>query len=380
MSRFCYIILFCLLFSCHGKKKNELPTATTCEKDTIAIIPDSASIAQKRWNDLAAFISGSSLSPENSFFSQAQSAEWQSYHQRMDSLWAEFEIKTEGIAHWQIQNLPDRVDEVFYPFSGPDVPYLMLFYPNASRYYLLALEPVGSALPSPAGEEIHSLSDTCKIYDCYFNSVSFVLSSGFFRTEDMREDFSGSGTAGVLPILIMFLNRTGNEILSVCPGSFNEKGIYAANETGGQSVEIVFRKRGEKKTKQMFYVSCNLSNRGIGENKPLQALLEKKDAGVFIKSASYLMHNAGFSRIRNTLLENAALLVQDDSGIPYTAFSGRVWDINLYGDYSKPIFLFRRYFQQNLADAYRDSLQITPVDFRFGYDAKSNLLIARKKR
>ena len=380
MLRFCCIILFCLLFSCSGKKKAEPPTEITNEKETVeSFIPDSVATAQKKWNDLASFISGSSLDEDNEFFSPAQTDEWQNYRQQMDSLWIEFELKTQHITPWQKQNLPEIIDTILYPFSGPDIPYLMLFYPNASCYYLLALEPVGSVLPSSIWEKTTDSNDINKTYDSYFRTVSGVLSSSFFKTEEMREDFSSSDMDGVLPILIMLLNRTGNEILSVSPGLFNDDGIFMANDTCEQSVEIVFRKQQEKKIKRLYYVSCNLSNRGISENKPLQALLEKKEVGIFIKSASYLMHNAGFSRIKNTLLRNAVLLVQDDSGIPYTAFSQSTWNIILYGHYSKPIFLFRRYFQEKLADAYKDSLLIQPIDFRFGYDAESNLLIAKKK-
>lgn len=383
MNKFYYLILFCFLFSCVGKKnENSLfETGIGKVKDSVTVFTlDSADILQKEWNDLAAFISGSSLKPNNRFYSFSQAGEWTVFHQKMDSIWSEFQLKTENIKTWQQEKVSQKMsmDTVFYPFSGPDFPYLSLFYPDASYYYLLALEPVGTVDLSPQWENVSDVNMK-DVYMCYFNAIFNILSVGYFKTNDMQEEFSSPLMDGVFPILLLFLNRMNFEILSISTGNLDKNGLFSADSVSTRAVEIVFRKKEREEIKKLCYITCNLSNRGIRENESLRALLSQKDFTVLIKSASYLMHNAGFWQIKHALLSNAKLIIQDDSGIPYSDFSPLKWDINLFGRYSKPIFLFRRYFQESLANTYKDSTQIKPMDFCIGYGQDYNLLIATRK-
>jgi hypothetical protein len=380
MYKFFHILIIFLLAGCSEKRtadesllKNKFPEEN---KDTFSI--DCSKRFSNKWNDLAEFMAGNRLCEENEYYIFTEKKEWDKYHCRMDSLWNEFLEKICPIKTWQQINLPGKYspDTIFYPFSGPDIPYVTLFYPEASYYYLFAMEPAGSTFPSASWIKNHPMEN---VYEAYFKSISLFLSSSFFRTNDMKEEFSGIVMDGVLPVLLILLKRMDYDIFSVSFGKINNQGNFTTDPENIRAIEIKFGKTGSGEYKRICYVSCNLSNRGISEDKPLQALFRQQNSGVLIKSASYLMHNSGFSRIKNLLLRQASIILQDDSGIPYQAFLPEDWHLHLYGYYSEPIFLFRRYFQQDLADAYTDSIHILPMDFRIGYGTNYNLLIAKKK-
>jgi hypothetical protein len=102
----------------------------------------------------------------------------------------------------------------------------------------------------------------------------------------------------------------------------------------------------------------------------------------YLKSASYLLHKNYFSTVRSAILDRSALLVQDDSGIPYGLIKAGKWDVSLYGVYSSPIAMFKNHKEADLIDAYNEANRAKPLPFGIGYnwrEGKSNLLAARKR-
>jgi hypothetical protein len=103
--------------------------------------------------------------------------------------------------------------------------------------------------------------------------------------------------------------------------------------------------------------------------------------GVYLKAASYLMHNSSFSAIRGTILNKAHFVLQDDSGIPLYSFEDATWDRQLWGKYTRTISLFRGRYQSSLANAYRNSAPL-PLNFYIGYNIshkECNMMWFRKK-
>ncbi len=70
---------------------------------------------------------------------------------------------------------------------------------------------------------------------------------------------------------------------------------------------------------------------------------------VYLKAASYLMHETYFSNIRNFLMGKAVAVLQDDSGIPFRYFLGGGWQIYFFGRYSGTLDIFKKYYQADLA-------------------------------
>jgi len=104
-----------------------------------------------------------------------------------------------------------------------------------------------------------------------------------------------------------------------------------------------------------------------------------------LKATSYMLHSKAFSIIREMILERSALIMQDDSGIPWKFFEPAKFDVQLYGDYTQPYgkdFAFRK--QPDLRAAYEaQRASVKPMNFRMGYGAgrvDSNLQVARKRQ
>src|SRR5262249_516136 len=118
--------------------------------------------------------------------------------------------------------LTDQHDTMLNMFSGPDFLYATSFFPNASTYVLAGLEPVG---------EIAHLTDLSP-WDINGELRNLELSMGslfnfsFFITQNMKTQLREGPVYGALPILYVFLARTGKTIHEVGFVSLDEHGSF----------------------------------------------------------------------------------------------------------------------------------------------------------
>ena len=92
------------------------------------------------------------------------------------------------------------------------------------------------------------------------------------------------------------------------------------------------------------------------------------------------MHSGNFSQVRDFLLANSAVLLQDDSGIPLGFFDSKKWQFYPFGRYMAPIAEFPGNYQADYAELFKKS---RPIDFGIGYrwrSNESNLLLTVKSR
>jgi len=100
-----------------------------------------------------------------------------------------------------------------------------------------------------------------------------------------------------------------------------------------------------------------------------------------LKATSYMPHQPGFSMIRRALLANSYAILQDDTGLPFKAFTPDQWNVQLYGDYEKPYGSFGFMEQDDLRDAYKAG-RAKPLPMHVGYGYRkitSNLLLAVRR-
>jgi hypothetical protein len=197
----------------------------------------------------------------------------------------------------------------------------------------------------------------------------------------MKEELKTQAIDGTTPIIMLFLVRAGKEIISVTPTTLDNEGKMVPSIAKNHvSVDIAFKNPEDSVVRHIYYLSTNLADPSLSKNTPFMKYLENIDpqSKSFVKSATYLMHKSYFSIIRNTVLNKSLMVLQDDSGIAYKFYDKTKWDITLYGSYEKPIPLFIDFYESDLFDAYKKSSK--PVDFRYGYNRKSNFLLALKKK
>ena len=89
------------------------------------------------------------------------------------------------------------------------------------------------------------------------------------------------------------------------------------------SCAIPTTSRSDVYKRQLYYFSTDLSDGGVKNSGFLQFCAKLGPADSFLKSASYLLHSGGFTRVRRFLIDRSATILQDDSGIPLAYFDAK---------------------------------------------------------
>lgn len=333
-------------------------------------------------NDTARILAGMSVEASSPLASYTKSSSWQRHAKHFDKAWARLDKgQLAKIRKWSAKHIPERQPVMFYMFSGPDFLYADAFYGDATTYVLSALEPVGP-IPSLEGMSNYQLARELGELQ---RSVNSVLSYSFFITKKMKTQLRGGRLNGTLPVLYLFLARSGKTIEDVSYVSVDSEGKLAVNGDDGargntKGARIIFSgSDGKKRT--LYYFSTNLANDGVKKSGFLEFCSSLGRGDSLIKSASYLMHMNYFSTVRDYIIDNSSVLVEDDSGIPLRFFKRADWNLYPFGNYLGPINIFPGKYQRDLQALYRRE-HAGPIDFGIGYrwrPRQSNLLLAVRK-
>lgn len=330
-------------------------------------------------NDTARFLAGLPPSADSPLTPLTKDPSWQRHAQFFDAAFGQLEQRQlSKIRDWAAINLAAPKPTMFYMFSGPDFLYADAFYSKATTYVLSALEPVGSV---PDLTRLPRGGIGAALYDVE-RSMGSMLSFSFFITKMMKVDLHAGQLNGTLPILYVFLARSGKTIRDVTPIALDDRGAaYFANENPGRhatrGVRIIFAgSDGQEKT--LYYFSTDLSNSGAKVSGFLKFCAALGPGNSLIKSASYLMHSRNFTTVRDFLLNNSATIIQDDSGIPLAFYDSKNWHFFPFGRYTGPIAKFPGRYQPAYAELFE---RAQPMDFGIGYrwrPHESNLLLSVK--
>jgi hypothetical protein len=328
-------------------------------------------------NDTARFLAGMPPSADSPLTPLTRDPAWQRHAKFFDAAFGQLEQhQLAKIRAWADSNLAAPKPTMFYMFSGPDFLYADAFYGKATTYVLSALEPVGSVpdltrLPrGGAGAALYNVE----------RSMSSILSFSFFITKMMKVDLREGQLNGTLPILYVFLARSGKTIRDVSPIALDDGGLaHFANENPGKNptpgVRILFA-GGDGVERTLYYFSTDLSNPGVKSSGFLKFCSTLAPGNSLIKSASYLLHSGNFTTVRDYLLANSATIIQDDSGIPLAYYDARKWRFFPFGRYNGPIAEFPGRYQEQYAELFR---RAQAMDFGIGYrwrSHESNLLLS----
>ena len=328
-------------------------------------------------NENARILAGLPPSPNSPLVAITRATSWQEHAKFFDAAWASLEKRQlTKIRTWTAVNLRAPKATCYYLFSGPDYLYANAFYPSASTYILCGLEPVGHI---PDATKTTNLIAALQGLE---KSLNDMLNFSFFKTKEMREELRSNQFDGTIPILFVFLARSGKTIQEVSFVGIDKGGNEVADsgKGGTPGVKIVFKSAGGAR-QTLYYFTTDLSNEGVAHSGFLK-FCERFGAGdSLVKSASYLLHSDGFSTARRFLLDQSATLAQDDSGIPIGYFDGTKWKVEPFGKYLGPIELFKQYYQPKMKELF-DTGHPPPLEFGIGYrwsPTQSNWIVATRK-
>jgi len=291
---------------------------------------------------------------------------WVAHATEFDSAWRELETRQLGkIREWSTSFLSESAaasDPVLYFFSGPDILYAQAFFPNAETYVLCGLEPVGTI---PDITKLHGNGLGASLQNLR-KALNAVLSFSFFITKDMKNDLNHTQLSGTLPILYVFLARSGSKIDSVELIGLDKSGEFVTEKPATRGAKITFfGPSGKQQT--LYYFVSDLSDDGIKANPAFIRFCETLGpTQSFLKAASYLPHLESFRASRDFLLAHSKTIVEDDSGIPLRFFDREKWNVRLFGAFHGPIDTFKQFPQPDLAQLYHTS-NPAPLGFSFGY-------------
>ena len=261
---------------------------------------------------MARFLAGLEPTANSPLAPLTRDAAWQQHARSLNQAWSGLEQRRLArIRAWSAANLTDPKPVVLYMFSGPDFLYVDAFFPNRTTYVMSGLEPVGQ-VPMVTDASRRSMGSALAGLRA---SVGSSLNYSFFSTKQMRATFSSNRLKGVLPVLYLFLARSGKTIHEVTLIGIDADGkvVPGGTRDAAQGVKIVFS-GGEGAQQTLYYLQTDVSDHGLKKTGFLKFCEELGAADGFIKSASYLLHGNGFSMMRNFLLDRTVALVQDDSG------------------------------------------------------------------
>ena len=348
--------------------------ATVLAVTTGAHAADAATV-----DDTARFLAGLQPSEGSPLAPLTKDPAWQHHARFFDSAFAQLEQRQIAkVRSWADTNLAAPKPTMFYFFSGPDFLYANAFYSKASTYVMAALEPAGSVpdLTKMSRGNVNSALGNIE------HSLATIMNFSFFITKHMKTDLHVGQISGALPLLFVFMERSGKSIREVTPVMLDEDGKVntggeGAKANAARGVRIIFAGTdGVEKT--LYYFSTDLSNSGVKNSGFLKFCETLAPGNSLIKSASYLLHSGSFTTARDFLLANSATIIQDDSGIPLGNYNPKKWRFFPFGHYAGPIGEFPGRYQQSYAELFR---RAQPMDFGIGYRWRthdSNLLLSVK--
>ncbi len=384
---FSLIFVASVFFACNQdpEKKQEVVTQKQPVKDSVV---KEVKVVSNPFNDVSSIISGISDST-NKLSYLYDSVAWNENRTFINASWEKLKAnRLNAMEAWgkkELVNSAKNCKTVFYPFSGPDFLTSDAFYPDAEEMVMLGLEPVGG-LP-----EIDAFTnEMAKDYTNDFQrSLTDIFEKSYFITQYMLRDFQKQKVNGTLPVLSFFIKKTGHQILDIkylvrqAQDSILEMDYHTAKNPFG--VKIVCERNGI--TKNIYYFKYDVSNKQFNDTCVFYKFINEhtRNSVTYLKSASYLLHANFMSNMRDLILKNSNYVLEDDTGIPYSYFEeGGKWNVQLYGQYAKPVknFPYLR-MQKGILKAFeKDSANIPEIPFHLGYhwENKKDLLIYATKK
>ena len=312
-------------------------------------------------------------------------AEWARHAERMAEIWAQVEERhLQPMRTWARDQLAlaDPSAPLYYPFGGPDLPSALQFFPSASSYVLVGLEPPGRipVLEGLTGEPLAGELERLR------GGLKNLAEAGYFVTKRMENDFVAARLEGLLPVLYIFLARADLNPVSVEFITLDADGLAVPMTSATDRTATAVRIRVEPEpsagvagdgdnegggaAREVYYFSRDLSNGGRASAPEFVAFLRRLGAfNTYMKSASYLLHMDDFTVHKDFLVAHAGTVLQDDSGIPLRDLVAADWQMRYFGVYTRTLPTYREWFQEDLAAVYRQG-EIPALPFAIGYHSK----------
>lgn len=320
-----------------------------------------------------------------------QTEAWKAHRRTSEAGIKKLRTRLAAMDGWQSSHLAPLAPEsrtLIYPFSGPDFVNAYALFPNEDSYVLFSLEEPGAvpALDRLPEAELGDLLGDLRV------ALNDIVHLNFFITPNMKEQVRESSLKGTVPVLMAMMGMLELRVLRVeSIDLWPERSAFIREQPKAKrpklpmrAVQIDFTHPATpNRVQSLYYFSFDVSDSALVHYPEfLPWLRDYRQPTVLLKSASYLLHGHGFKQMREFVLDRSALLVQDDTGVPYRLLSPAGLAVDLYGRYETPVELFKTRHQDDLAAAFKMRARAETVPFPFGYNwrkgGKSFVIVARR--
>ena len=281
------------------------------------------------------------ITPDNnealSHFNPWNTKELEQYNDTIKQYWPHFQQSfVEPIRYFSMDKLSSLTQgkSLFYPFSGPDISYPLLLFPEIENYILVGMEFPGN------------IDITLKTFSLkkFTPQIQEYLERGFFKT--MRMSSQIYYNEGVIPVIVAQIGLIGGVVHDITSTHDPYKGII---------IHFSY----QEKSKTLYYYRANLDDINITNNFMTYILNNKLSDNCMLKASSYKLHQVDFKNLRQFMLENCSTILQDDTGMPLSYLKSKNYNINLFGNYIRSYGdEFTTYNQQDLAKLYEQQKNV----------------------
>lgn len=350
--------------------------------------------------ELSLFIAGMDCQTET-YKKLQEKASYKTHRDFTSKVWKQLEDSTLNVmVKWaKEKNIIEDEDTLpcMYTFSGPDFLFGSRFFPKASHYVLMGLEKCGSV------SELSTMKEASvnEYLSSVRGSMRYLLKAGYFVTAHMSTDFSKTVLNGNIHMMLMFMAREKYSICSIDYGYMGKDSSFVV--TGASTSSTAYKVKGTtntsgkingmrvgitdstaKQLKYVYYFSADIMDSKIKDKTEFTAFIEKMGPfNSYFKAASYVPQHKNFAIIRNLILDHSYKILQDDTGVPLKSLDTKVYDIEMWGTYTKVISDLSWGYQPDLKKALEASGNNKDLPFKISYNGNYDegmMLYAKKKK
>jgi hypothetical protein len=288
----------------------------------------------------------------------------------------------------------DLPQTVVYPFGGGDLLSALTTYPDAKEITTLSLELAGDPrrIHSLVGESLRESLREVR------DSLQGLLVQSDSTSENLqkaqRGEIPGQIAFFLVALAIHGFEPTGLKYFQLQPDGAahylsareiqvleqktanprHRKWMQPDFSEAFANSELLFRRAGSSEQPRVHrHIGANLSDAAFGKNSPiLRHLAAKGQVAAMTKAASYTLWNPRFTEIRDYLLDHAAIMISDSTGIPPDIALGHGFSLECFGRFEGSLLPASPEINEEFRALWK-SQPYRPLPFRYGYwDVKAN--------
>lgn len=276
---------------------------------------------------------------------------------------------------------------VVYPFGGGDLVSALAVFPDANDITTISLEPAGEAAAMFLGGRGAAASRMEPVR----RHIGFLLRTAFSKTEDMGDlvdsnipsqilySLMAMAVHGFEPVSLTYFKVENNGTLRTYTRRDIETELKKGNTRVWDNAEIRFRRGSDERVHRHIYT--DLSDKRFARDPALERFLSSKGkVAMMTKACSYLLWEDAFSKIRQYMLDHAAWMITDSTGVPPSVARANGFEQITYGNFTAAILKVPADRLEEMRELWKSQPK-RKLGFRFGYpnhgSGEGHLMVTR---